>query len=64
MNFKNKVVFVTGAVKGIERATIVALSASGYKVIATDIGSDALKILQSNVFELKTIPIAKLQAFR
>jgi hypothetical protein len=26
LNFKNKVAFVTGTIKGIERATIVALS--------------------------------------
>jgi NAD(P)-dependent dehydrogenase (short-subunit alcohol dehydrogenase family) len=40
LNFKNKVAFVTGTIKGIERATIVALSAFWAKVIATDIDSE------------------------
>ena len=57
MNFKNKVVFVTGAVKGIERATIVALSAFGCKVVAADIDFDALKILESDIVGLKTTTI-------
>tara|TARA_B110000438_G_scaffold302400_1_gene359967 strand:- start:1528 stop:1671 length:144 start_codon:yes stop_codon:yes gene_type:complete len=43
LNFKEKVVFVTGAAKGTGRATVVALPASGHKVIAADIGSGALK---------------------
>jgi NAD(P)-dependent dehydrogenase (short-subunit alcohol dehydrogenase family) len=34
---KDKTAFITGAAKGIGRATAVALSASGCQVILTDI---------------------------
>ena len=39
---KDKIAFITGAAKGIERATAVALSASGCRVILTDIDEKAL----------------------
>lgn len=39
---KDKTAFITGAAKGIGRATAVALSASGCRVILTDIDQSAL----------------------
>ena len=39
---KDKTAFITGAAKGIGRATAVALSASGCQVILTDIDQKAL----------------------
>ena len=39
---KDKIAFITGAAKGIGRATAVALSASGCQVILTDIDEKAL----------------------
>ena len=39
---KDKIAFITGAAKGIGRATAVALSASGCRVILTDIDEKAL----------------------
>ncbi len=39
---KDKKAFITGAAKGLGRATAVALSSSGYKTILTDIDSVAL----------------------
>ena len=39
---KDKTAFITGAAKGIGRATAVALSASGCRVILTDIDEKAL----------------------
>ena len=38
----NKTAFITGAAKGIGRATAVALSAAGCRVILTDIDETAL----------------------
>ena len=40
---KDKIAFITGAAKGIGRATAVALSASGCQVILTDINEDELQ---------------------
>jgi NADP-dependent 3-hydroxy acid dehydrogenase YdfG len=38
----NKKALITGAAKGLGRATAVALSTSGYEVILTDINAEAL----------------------
>lgn len=40
---KNKTAFITGAAKGIGRATAVALSSFGSKIIITDIDEGALE---------------------
>jgi NAD(P)-dependent dehydrogenase (short-subunit alcohol dehydrogenase family) len=48
---KNKVAFITGAAKGIGRATAVALSASGCHVILTDIDAEALANVKTSIEE-------------
>ena len=46
---KDKTAFITGAAKGIGRATAVALSASGCQVILTDIDEKALAEAEENI---------------
>ena len=46
---KDKTAFITGAAKGIGRATAVALSASGCHVILTDIDQEALAKTKANI---------------
>ena len=46
---KDKTAFITGAAKGIGRATAVALSASGCQVILTDIDEKALAEAKANI---------------
>lgn len=45
----NKTAFITGAAKGIGRATAVALSTSGCHVILTDIDTEALADVKSTI---------------
>ena len=46
---KDKIAFITGAAKGIGRATAVALSASGCQTILTDIDKDALAQTKADI---------------
>tara|TARA_B100000780_G_scaffold146458_1_gene102265 strand:+ start:599 stop:778 length:180 start_codon:yes stop_codon:yes gene_type:complete len=52
LNFENKIAFITGEVKGIERATVVALSAFGYKVITNNIDPNLLRLLKKDIDDL------------
>ena len=50
---KDKTAFITGAAKGIGRATAVALSASGCQVILTDIDQSALDHTKNEIEKSK-----------